>query len=146
MDWRKISIERLKDYESRKNAMLSIPEQLESLELEFTSIRAAATDGQEIKGGGGCKREDALINNIVKRDELKRNYKIAKAEIAVTERGLKGLTEEEEKILHRFYICRVRGHVELLCEELNFEKSRVYAMKDDALKKFTLSCYGIVEL
>ena len=146
MDWRKISIERLKDYENRKTALLSIPEQLESLELEFTSIRAVAMDGQEIKGGGGCKREDALINNIVKRDELKRNLKIVKNEVAVTERGLKGLNSDEEKILNRFYINRIHGHVELLCEELNFEKSRVYAIKEDALKKFTLACYGIVEL
>ena len=145
MDWRKISIERLKDYETRKLSMSLIPEQLEALELEFTSIRAATTDGQEIKGGGS-KREDALINNIVKRDELKRIFKIAKKEIEITEKGLQELSEEELKILHKFYICRIRGHVELLCEELNFEKSRVYAMKDEALKKFTLSCYGIVEL
>lgn len=146
MDWRKISIERLKDYENRKAALLSIPEQLETLELEFTSIRAATTDGQEIKGGGGSKIEDSLINNIVKRDELKRNLKIVKNEVAVTERGLKGLTADEEKILNKFYINRVHGHVELLCEELNFEKSRVYAIKEDALKKFTLACYGIIEL
>ena len=146
MDWRKISIERLKDYENRKTSLISIPEQLETLELEFTSIRAATTDGQEIKGGGGSKREDSLINNIVKRDELKRNLKIVRNEVAVTERGLKGLTADEEKILNKFYINRVRGHVELLCEELNFEKSRVYAIKEDALKKFTLACYGIIEL
>ena len=146
MDWQKISIERLKDYETRKTALSLIPEQLEALEYEFTSIRAATTDATEIKGGGDSKREDALVNNIVKRQELKRNYKIAKKEIEITERGLQGLSDEQLKILHRFYICRIRGHVESLCEELNFEKSRVYAMKEEALKKFTLACYGIIEL
>ena len=145
MNWKKISIDRLRDYESRQQALISIPEQIETLEMSLTAIRAAKTDAQPVKESGN-KREDALINNIVMRDELRRNLKIAKREVEITEKGLAQLSKDEKKVLYRFYICRSRGHVETLSEELCVEKSRVYEIKDDALRKFTVSCYGIVEL
>ena len=146
MNWQKISIERLKEYEARKTALQLLPEQIETLEAKYTAIRSAQTDATPIRGNGGNKREDALINNIVMRDELKQNLKIAEREIAVTEKGLAGLTDEQKRILDGFYINRGNGHVESLCVELHLEKSRIYALKDEALKKFTLSCYGVVNI
>ena len=146
MNWQKISIERLKDYENRRNALDLIPEQIEALESNFTSIRAARTDGIPVKDGGGNKREDALINNIVMRQELERNLRIAEAETKITEKGLAVLNEIERTVLDKFYINKSRRHIEELCERLNYEKSRVYDIKDSALRKFTLACYGIVEL
>lgn len=146
MNWQIVSIERLKSYEARRQALHLIPEQLETLEMSFTAIRAATTDAVPVHGGEGNKREEALIDNIVKREELKRNLEIARKEIEITEKGLACLNEEQQKILEMFYIDRPMGHVERLCEELFLEKSRVYALKDEALKKFTVSCYGIVEM
>ncbi len=146
MNWQKVSIERLRAYGARKNALTIIPEQIKTLEMSFTSIRAATTDGTAVSGGEGNKRETALIDNIVMRDELAQNLKIAKREVAITEKGLAGLTDEQQTIIAMFYIDRPRGHVDLLCEKLYLEKSRVYALKEDALKKFTIACYGIVEI
>lgn len=146
MNWQIVSIERLKSYEARRQALQLIPEQLKTLEMSFEAIRAATIDAVPVHGGGGNKREEALIDNIVRREELERNLKIAEQEVKITEEGLSGLTEEQQRILEMFYIDRPRGHVERLCEELFLEKSRVYALKDEALKKFTVACYGIVEI
>lgn len=146
MNWQKVSIERLRAYEARLNSLTLIPEQIKTLELGFTSIRAATTDATAVRGGEGNKREEALIDNIVMREELANNLKIAEREIAITEKGLAGLTEEQQTILEMFYIDRPRGHVEKLCEELFLEKSRVYALKEEALKKFTIACYGVADL
>lgn len=145
MNWQKISIDRLKSYENRQQALINIPEQIETLEMSLTSIRAAKTDKIPVKEGGN-KREDALINNIVMREELSRNLEITKREVEITDNALRQLTKEELKILDRFYIHHVRGHAERLSEELNIERSRVYELKDNALKKFTIACYGIVEI
>lgn len=145
MNWQKISIERLKSYENRQQALSNIPEQIETLEMSLTAIRAAKTDKEPIKEGGN-KREDAIINNIVMREELSRNLEIAKREVEITENAMKQLTKDEQKILYRFYVNRMRGHVETLSEELCIERSRVYELKENALKKFTIACYGIVEL
>lgn len=146
MNWQRISIERLKDYKARCDALESIPEQIETLEQSFTSIRAATLDATAVKGGGGNKREDALINNIAMREELKQNLEIAKREVEITERGLSKLTKDQKLILDKFYIDRTHGYVEDLCDRLCVERSRVYTLKDDALKKFTMCCYGVIEI
>lgn len=145
MNWKKESIQRLNDFEARKLALANIEEDRKACELRAHSIRAARTDGEPVKEGGN-KREDALINNIVKRDELALNLEIAEREVAVTEAALRTLAQEEYRILYLFYINRPRGHVELLSEELCVERTRVYELKDLALRKFTLACYGVVEI
>lgn len=146
MNWKKVAIERLRDYKNRECACSIIPEQLVMLRDDFTSIRSTRTDATAVRTGNGNKREDALIENIVKREELKKNLRIAKREVDITHKALKQLTDEEYKILDRFYISRIPGHVERLCEELCIERTRVYELKDEALKKFTLAAYGIVEI
>lgn len=145
MNWQKVSIERLKVYEERKRAVESIPEQIKNLKTSFGAIRAASNDATAVKGGGNT-REDALISNIVMREELKKNYKIAISEIRTTEKGLNVLTKEQRLILDKFYICRTTNYIEDLCEELCVERSRIYTLKDEALKRFTISCYGVVEI
>ena len=145
MDWQKMSIERLRDYRARKEALVIIPEQIEARELNFTAIRAATTDNTAVKGGGN-KRDEALINNIAMREQLKMNLDIAKKEVEITERGLFELTEEQQTVLLRFFVNRSQKHVDALCDELALEKSSVYKLKDEALRSFTMACYGIVDL
>lgn len=145
MNWQKMSIDRLKEYEARQSALILIPEQIKTLETNFTAIRAARTDGTPVKESGN-KREDALLSNIAKRQELEFNLEIAEREAEITAQGLATLTPEERQVLYKFYINRPRRHVEELCEELNFEKTRVYEIKDIALRKFTRAVYGVVEI
>lgn len=145
MNWQKMSIDRLKEYEARQQALILIPEQIRTLEMNLSAIRAARTDGTPVKESGN-KREDRLINNIATRKELERNLKIAESEAEITAQGLAILTPEERTVLYKFYINRPRRHVEELCEELNFEKTRVYEIKDIALRKFTRAVYGVVEI
>lgn len=146
MNWQKISIERLREYEARKLSVSLISEQIRTLYQTYTALRSAAVDAIPVQESGGNRREDALINNIAMREELKHNLAIAEREVKITEKGLAKLTDEQQKILYRFYICRSRRHVESLCEELCFEKTKVYTLKEEALKKFTLACYGVVEI
>ena len=146
MNWQTVAIQRLKNYEAKKLSLETIAEQIKGLEAEFTGLRAATTDGMPVSGTNSNKREEMLVSNIAKREELKRNYRIAKGEVNVTEKALEILTEQEKRILYIFFINRPSGHVQLLCEEMFVEKSKLYLMKDEALKKFTRACYGVVEL
>ena len=145
MDWQKMSIDRLKDYSARKKSLLLIPEQIKALEMNFTNVKIATVDETAVKSGN-AKKDDVLINNIVMREELKRSLDIAKKEVEITENALSELTDEQQIVLFRFFISRTRGHVESLCEELTLEKSAVYKIKDEALKRFTMACYGVVEV
>ena len=145
MNWQSFAVQRLKNYEARQSAAESIPERIKMLELEASAIKAGAGDGMP-KAHGDNKSEAQLIGNIAKREELKENLEITRREISLTEKGLDVLTEEEKRVLYIFFVNRPARHIELLCEELHVEKSKLYTLKDEALKKFTLACYGVVEL
>lgn len=146
VNWCTFSIQRLKDYEDRKAAEENLIEQIESLKDRFTAIRAATTDSTPVQGGNDNKRENMLISNISMREELEKNLAIVRRELSITEKGLDALSKQERLILTRFYISNSKNCVMRLCDELYISKTEVYRMKDKALKKFTLACYGIVEL
>lgn len=146
MNWQTVAVHRLRNYEAKKLSLVTIAEQIKLLESEFDGLKAATSDGMPSSGSNTNRREEMLVGNIAKREELKRNYKIAKGEVGVTEKALEILTEQEKRILYIFFINRPTGHAQLLCEEMFVEKTKLYHMKDEALKKFTRACYGVVEL
>ena len=145
MNWKKEAIEKLKEYNARKQAITSIPLEIAQLESAVRGIRSASADGVAISGGGSG-REDMLLSNICKREELKRSLATAKVWVAQVEDAMSVLNQEERLVLDRFYINPARGNVDRLCGELNVEKSQVYARKDAALRHFTISLYGCTEI
>ena len=144
MDWKREAIDKLKCYEAKRTSLANIRDEIVRLEDDMTRIRSATTDGTPVSGGTNT-REDAMVNNIALREELKRAMKNAIAAVAIVDSGLAVLTDEERQILDRFYIHRHRGAVDRLCEEMHIEKSRAYELKDKALRHFTLALYGVVE-
>lgn len=146
MDWKTYAIDHLKDYDIKKTGVQLLDEQIKTLEMEFTSIRSAKTDGDPVRGSNGNRREDMLLTNIALRDELKENREITMRKIDIVEKGLSALTREERRILELFFICRPYNYVSRLCDELNVEQSELYRRKNRALKRFTMAYCGVVEL
>lgn len=144
MNWKTEAIDKLKQYEARKNALVSIPQELEALRLARRSIRSATADSTPARGGGSG-REDAMLSSIVKEQELLGSLGLAQNWTRQVEQGLAVLSREERLVLDRFYINPAKGNVDRLCGELNVEKSQVYARKDAALRKFTIALYGCCE-
>lgn len=142
MNWKYEAIDKLKGYEAHKAALISIPEEIERLESAARSIRSATSDGTAVSGGGN-KREDMLLSNIVLREELERQLERAKQWVSVVERSLETLTSDERRILDLMYMNRQKGNVEKLCAELNIEQASVYRRRDVALRTFTIALYGI---
>lgn len=145
MNWKFKAIEKLKQYEAKKQSLTCIPEEIARLESAMQSIRSATADGKPVKGGGSG-REDMMLSNIVHREELERSLEQAKMWVALVDAGLETLSAEERLILNRFYIHPAKGNVDRLCGELGVEKSQVYARKDAALHHFTISLYGCSEI
>lgn len=145
MNWCVISVNRLRDYENRKRAVEIIPEQIKSLEYQFTGIKSAVSDGTPVQEETN-RREENLIYNISKREELAYNLDIAKREVQLTEKGLAALTDDEQRILYLFFISRPKDYIQRLSDEMFLSKSEVYRKKDDALRKFTIAMYGVTDL
>ena len=144
MNWKYEAVDKLKCYEAKQTSMERAREEMRRLEDDMTRIRSATTDGTPVSGGTSI-REDAMVNNITRRGELKVAMREAAAWVKIVDGGLAVLDEEERHILDRFYIHRAKGNVERLCDELHLEKTRVYELKDKALRHFTLALYGVVE-
>lgn len=142
MDWKQEAIDKLRDYEAHKKALDNIPLELERLGAAYTGIRAARVDGTPRAGSSGNRREDAMLSNIVHRDELKRRLKEARLWVAQVDKALSVLDDEERLVLDRFYIHRAKGAIEDLCGRLHVEQATVYRKRDSALRRFTLALYG----
>ncbi len=144
MDWKHETIEKLKEYTVRKNAVVSIPEEITRLEEAVYGLRAVSAD--VVSGSGGENtQEDKLLSNIVHRQELERRFADTQIWLATMDRALDLLDREDRLILERFYIHPAKGNVDRLCEELAIEKAGIYKRKDKALRRLTIAIYGITE-
>ena len=144
MNWKAEAKEKLKRYDAMRLATINIPEELQRLEIDAQSIRSAKLEPSSSPSGGN-RREDALLNNIIQRQELLWTLQQAQIWLKSTDRALSALPNDEKLILHRMYIYPEKGGVERLCKDLGMEVSSVYRRRDKALKHFTLAYYGIDE-
>lgn len=144
MQWKEEAMEKLKRYSAMRLAEKNIPEQICMLEASAASLRSSAAP--KMGGHSGVRgREDALINNMAERQELEWSLARVQQWLAVTNRGLNALTNEELVILQRMYLCPERGAVDRLCGELGVEQATVYRKRDKALHHFTTAMYGFSE-
>ena len=143
MDWKKCAIEDLRKYNSMKSSLDMMRERIESLNSSFKAIKCSTSDATPVKGGGNMA-EDRLINNIVERERLKYNYLATEKLVNLIGKGIKGLDEKDIKILSMFYMDG-KYSVMRMVEELGYEQSQIYRMKDRALYKFTVEMYGITD-
>lgn len=144
MDWKQEAMEKLRQYTARQSALEDIPNDIAALEIEAEGLRSARTDGISVKSSGTA-REDRLIGNIVRREELKLALTQARNWVNRVERGLNALDEEERLVLRMLYIQPAKGNVDRLCEILCVEQASVYRRRDKALRHFTLALYGCME-
>lgn len=144
MDWKKEAIDKLRQYEAKKQCVKIIPEEIKRLELEMANIRSATGDGTPMPGGGS-RREDMLLNNIVLREELERTLEQAKIWVKEVDGGMEILNQTERQVLDRFFVHPEIGAADRLAGELGLDVKTVYRRRDSALRRFTVSLYGAVE-
>lgn len=144
MDWKKEAIDKLRQYTAKKQCVKSIPEEIKRLESEMANIRSATGDGTPMLGGGS-RREDMLLNNIVHREELERTLEQAKIWVELVDAGMEILNQTERQVLDRFFVHPEIGAADRLAGELGLDVKTVYRRRDSALRRFTISLYGAVE-
>ena len=146
VNWEKVAIDDLRKYEKMRHSLVSIREKQAALDLQSGVIRSSFRDSEPVSGSGSSGAEDRLISNIVERERLDGNYQAVEKLVAQIDAALAMLDDQERLVLERFYINRCPNHVERLCEELGCERSQVYRAKDEALRCFTISMYGLINL
>ena len=144
LDWKREAADELRNYMNRKAAIANISDQIADLATEITSIRSASADRSPVAGGSNG-RDDALVNNILKRERLEEAQRLTENRVRRVDRALNQLSERDRCVLQRFYIAPCIGGVERLCRELAIEKTTAYRWKDCALRNFTITMYGLTE-
>lgn len=143
MRWKDEAQEKLKRYDWMHQALVNIPMEIKRLKDDAVNLRSAA-DGVAVRGGGG-KREDALINNLVQQQELEKNLKQVRQWLSVMDRSLSSMDPEDQLVLNRLFLYPQRDAINQLCSELGVEQATVYRKRDRALYRFTVALYGFPE-
>lgn len=144
MNWKSEAANDLTTYSRKKESLENMREQMATLKYQYTSVKGMPTDTTPVMGGGS-RIEDRMLDNIVKRQRTKIAYVTTQKIVTLIERGLAGLSVNERLILERFYIYRTKDCIERLCNELGYEQAQIYRLRNEALYKFTISMYGIIE-
>ena len=137
-------LDKLKQYEAKRQSLEIIPKQIAEIDSTMTSIRSARTDGTPVKGGGNG-REDMILNCIVQKDELQRSLERARLWLEIVNEGLSALAPDDRLVLDRFFITQEKYAADRLASDLGIDVKTVYARRVKALRKFTIALYGCVE-
>ena len=77
IDYKRICIDELKCHSYKLRSLENLPEEIRRYNEQMDGIRSATSDATPVKGGG-CGREDHLINAISRRDEALRRYALCR--------------------------------------------------------------------
>lgn len=142
----KDTIQRLRNLDAQRDALTNIPDRIKILELEHEGLKATQTDGISVSGGNDNRQEEAMLNNILKRQNLSRDYERTSMDVAQLEAALDKLSPTDRTVLEVFFVSRPRNYMDVLCEELHCEVAHVYRTKDKALLELTRRLCGQINL
>ena len=128
------AVKELKNYKGYKVKIANLQERIRA--LNEISNQGISYDGIRVDSGFRNNIENNLITRIDKVEELERTLKITQANVAIIERALDNLTEDEIKVLTVMYIDRQYCAYDKLAAELNTGRSNVYKIQAAALKAF----------
>ena len=141
MNWKHEAVNKLRRYDAMQRATVNLPLEIRRLKAETEGVRSGLQVG--FAGGKSSRsKEDALLDNLMKRQQLQWSLDQAESWTGTVSRALGALEPEEQLILQQMYILPREGAVGQLMESLSVERSTLYRRRDKALKKFTLSLYG----
>ena len=143
MDYKKIAKAELRDVPAMRTAMDNIKDRIRSLEMQKTSLRSTS-DSTPVQGGGN-RQEDRLLNLIVESERLRLSLTAHELRMKVIERGLAALSDQDRLILETFARNRSGEAVNILSDTLFLERTRVYQLWDEALRRYTIAEFGLVD-
>lgn len=144
MDWKREAENDLRCHEKRRIALQSLADEIRELRGRIYGSSAPAADAVPVQGGTSTA-EGRLIAAIDELERKKEAWRITRRRVDAVERGLAALDEQQREILEAFFINRVQGGADYLAENLHLERTRVYELRERALRDFTIARYGVVD-
>ena len=143
MNWKSETVKDLREFRALENFINDYPEHMEELDARMTRVRSGKDEQTPVSGGGGTRVEDEWLSCIAKKERLVWQHRERRLKLERMQRALSLLDDRERLVLEYFYVSRPKDHLDRLCDQLGYEKSQVYRLKDEALKNLTIALYGI---
>lgn len=140
--WERLVIEQLRDIELKRAAYENAIDHIKRLKEEASKVRGPVLSTQPCEGGKLNKEEERRLNNLSLCEEITANAKRLRKDLIVFDQAWNQLTNNEQIVLTYFFINRPKNHIDFLMEKLNYERSKIYYLKDDALYKLTMLLYA----
>lgn len=140
--WQRLTIELLREINLKRQALSNIQGRLSYLKDEMERVKGPVLNTTPVQGGALNKEEERRLNNMALRAELAENAKKLKRELDTFDYAWEGLTENEQLVLTYFYMQQQRDCVARLMDQLGYEKSKIYYLRNEALYKLTVLLYG----
>mgnify|MGYP004530145459 CR=1 FL=1 len=145
MNWQKEAIEDLKNYKNLKEGIKSIKLRIRILDDNLRAIKSGDFSEQKVQGGNKKNIDDKMIENIAQRERLSLTLKANEILAERIEQGLQSLDDNERMVIVQLVINDKKNAIIELSRNLAYEKSKIYTLRNEALKKFTKFMYGITE-
>lgn len=145
MNWQKEAIEDLKNYNNLKEGIKSLKLRINSLNNNYKAIKTGDFSLQKVQGGKNKSSDERLIDNIAQRERLALVLKADQMLAERIEQGLQALNEQERLVIEELVIKDKKNAIIELSRTLAYEKSKIYTMRNEAIRKFTIFMYGITE-
>ena len=129
-NWKKSAEADLKDYKKQKESIKNLTERIKTIDKKIALEKPK-------------KRGDKIMDYLVLKEKLTRNLEISKENIEFIDKGLMGLSDDQQKVLNPFYISG--GGFRKVMDEFHIEQAAAYKRKDEALRSFTIAMYGTIE-
>lgn len=136
MDWKICAVDDLRRYKQMKIGIINSKEKLKF--VENAAMRYNLSNAKR-----GLRTDTNIINALVEASRLRQNIASTERLTKLVERGLDSLSDEERRIIDRFYMANTPLSTRVLSEELGYEPRTLYRIRDRALEKFTIAMYGI---
>ncbi len=132
----KKAIEELRNYKGYKVKAQNLREKIRALDEVYGS--GISYDNARVDSGQRNSVENNVITRIGRKEELEGALKITLTNIAIIERALDNLTDEERKVLLSIYSDRTYGALDRMAMEIGTSRTNIHNIRTAALKKFSL--------
>lgn len=141
MNYKNWLVDDLKDLNRMRFSISQMKSELQTLDAEFTAIKA--TDYDKIPGGtGGNVQEEKLLSVLARKEELRTNLEATQRHVLDLDRLLAALSDEERRVVDRMFVNRERYAQDRLSEELGYESAQIYRVKNRALLHMAQMRFG----
>ena len=130
----------LNKLQTDRKALRNLQEELNSLETEYTVLKATAYDKQP-SGNGGNSQLDKIELNLAKREELTNCIKATRSHVEFME-NLLGQLDRNERDLIEETIIKHSKTMEQMAEQLGIDPRQVYNRRRDAINNLLHLRFG----